>query len=112
MAASAAGAALAGLEERRRNAQANYEQTARLFNGQQQRITQLDQQLSAAATERQRREEETASLAAQQEQFAEARSTAVAQGARLTEEAHALRAVTTALDAKLRALRGETDALR
>ena len=112
MAASAAAAALAGLEERRRNAQANYEQTARLFNGQQQRIGQLDQQLANAATERQRREEETASLAAQQEQFAEARAVAVAQGARLTEEAHALRAVTAALDAKLRALRGETEALR
>ena len=112
MAASAAAAALAGLEERRRNAQANYEQTARLYNGQLQRIAQLDQQLANAATERQRREEETASLAAQQEQFAEARAVAVAQGARLTEEAQALRAVTAALDAKLRALRAETEALR
>ena len=112
MAASAAGAALAGLEERRRNAQANYEQTTRLHNGQLQRMTQLDQQLANAATERQRREEETASLAAQQEQFAEARAVAVAQGARLTEEAQALRAVTAALDAKLRTLRAETEALR
>lgn len=112
MAASAAAAALAGLEERRRNAQANYEQTTRLYNGQQQRIGQLDQQLANAATERQRREEETASLAAQQEQFAEARAVAVAQGARLTEEAQALRAVTAALDAKLRTLRAETEALR
>ena len=41
MAASAAAAALAGLEERRRNAQANYEQTTRLYNGQQQRFGQL-----------------------------------------------------------------------
>ena len=111
-AASSAAAALAGLEERRRNAQANFEQTTRMFNGQQQRIGQLEQQLEAAASERLRREEETSTLAAQQAQIAEARATAVAQGARLTEEAHALRVVTTALDAKLRALRGETDALR
>lgn len=112
MAASSAAAALAGLEERRRNAQANFEQTTRLFNGQQQRITQLDQQLAAAASERQRREEETTTLAAQHEQFAEARAVAVAQGARLSEEAQALRVVTAALDAKLRAMRAETDGLR
>jgi chromosome segregation protein len=111
-AASAAAAALAGLEERRRNAQANFEQTARLFNGQQQRIVQLEQQLAAAASERLRREEETSGLAAEHEQVAEARATAVAQGARLSEEAKELRAVTSALDAKLRTLRAETEALR
>jgi len=111
-AASSAAAALAGLEERRRNAQANFEQTTRMFNAQQQRSLLLEQQLTAAASERLRREEETAALAAQHEQIAETRATAVAQGARLTEEAHALRVVTTALDAKLRALRGETEALR
>jgi chromosome segregation protein len=111
-AASAAAAALAGLEERRRNAQANFEQTTRLFNGQQQRIGQLEQQLASAATERQRREEETASLAAQHEELAERRATAVSQGARLTAEAQALRAETSALDARLRTLRAETEGLR
>ena len=111
-AASAAGAALAGLEERRRNAQANFEQTTRLFNGQRQRIDQLDQQLASAATEKLRREEETTTLAAQREQIAETRATAVAEGARLTAEAKALREVTTALDARLRVLRAETEALR
>jgi chromosome segregation protein len=112
MAASAAAAALAGLEERRRNAQANFEQTTRLFNGQQQRIQQLQQQLESAASERLRREEETATLAAQHEAIAEARATALAQGARLSAEAQELRAVTADLDAKLRALRAETEALR
>jgi chromosome segregation protein len=111
-AASEAGAALAGLEERRRNAQANFEQTTRMYNSQRQRITQLEQQLAAAATEKLRREEETASLAAQHEAAAEARATSVAQGARLTEEAKALREVTAALDAKLRAVRAEAEALR
>lgn len=111
-AASAAAAALAGLEERRRNAQANYEQTTRLFHGQQQRTGQLEQQLSAAASERLRREEETATLAGQYELAAEVRGTALAQGGRLTEEAQALRAVTTALDGKLRAMRTDTEARR
>jgi chromosome segregation protein len=111
-AAAQASAALAGLEERRRNAQANFEQTTRMFNSQQQRIGQLEQQLAAAANEKLRREDETASLAAQHEAAAEARATAVSQGARLTEEAHALRAVTAALDAKLRTARAEAEALR
>jgi chromosome segregation protein len=111
-AASAAAAALAGLEERRRNAQANFEQTTRLFNGQQQRIAQLEQQLASAASERLRREEETASLASQHEAAAEARASALAQGARFSGEAQELRTVTAALDVKLRALRAETEELR
>jgi chromosome segregation protein len=110
--AAQAGAALAGLEERRRNAQANYEQTSRLYNGQQQRIGQLEQQLASAANERQRREEETSGLSAQHEELSVARATAVEQGARLTNEATELRARTTALDAKLRALRAETEGQR
>jgi chromosome segregation protein len=111
-AAAHAAAALAGLEERRRNAQANYEQTSRLFQGQQARANQLDTQLTSAAAERLRREEETSGLAAQHEQIAETRANAVAQGARLTEEARALRVVTAEMDAKLRVLRAETEALR
>jgi chromosome segregation protein len=110
--AAQASAALAGLEERRRNAQANFEQTTRMFNQQQHRIGQLEQQLQSAATEKQRREEETASLASQHEAAAQARATSVAQQARLTEEAKALREVTAVLDAKLRTVRGEAEALR
>ena len=111
-AAAGAAAALAGLEERRRNAQAGFEQTTRLFNGQQHRIGQLEQQLAAAAAERLRREEETSSLAAQHTELAAKRAAAVAEGARLSEEAQALRVVTAALDGKLRAVRGETEGLR
>ncbi len=111
-AASGAAAALAGLEERRRNAQAGFEQTTRLFQGQQQRMTQLEQQLGAAAAERLRREEETSSLAAQHTELSAKRATAVAEGARLSEEAQALRGITSALDAKLRTVRGETEGLR
>ena len=110
--ASAAAAALAGLEERRRNAQANYEQTTRLLNGQQQRIGQLEAQLTSAAGERLRREEESATLAAQHVQLAETRASAVAQGSRLTDEARALREVVAAQDARLRTLRAEVESRR
>jgi len=111
-AAAASAAALAGLEERRRNAAANFEQTTRLYNGQNQRIQQLEQQLSAASAERLRREEETAALATQYSELAETRTHAVAEGARLTSEANELRTQMTALDQRLRTLRHETEALR
>jgi chromosome segregation protein len=110
--AAEASAALAGLEERRRNAQANFDQTTRLYNGQNQRIQQLDQQLSAAGQEKLRREEETAALATQHSELAETRANAVAEGARLTAEANELRTAVAELDQRLRTLRHETEALR
>jgi len=111
-AAAAASAALAGLEERRRNAAANFEQTTRLYNGQNQRIQQLEQQLSSSSAERLRREEETAALAVQHTQLSELRANAVEQGARLTAQAAELRSAMDELDARLRTLRHETEALR
>jgi chromosome segregation protein len=110
--ASAANAALAGLEERRRNANANFDQTNRLYESQSQRITQLDQQLATAAAEKLRREEENATLAQQQTELAEMRAQAIAEGETLSAEATALRAKIAELDAKLRTLRHETEALR
>ena len=110
--AAQASAALAGLEERRRNAQSNFDQTQRLYSGQNQRIQQLEQQLASAGAEKLRREEETATLATQHSQLSETRAQALAAGARLSEEATALRASLAELDHKLRALRHETDALR
>jgi len=112
LAASTAAAALAGLEERRRNANANFEQTNRLFESQSTRIAQLEAQLEAAASERQRREEETAALATQHTELTEMRANAIAEGETLSAEAAALRAATHDLDTKLRALRHETEDLR
>jgi chromosome segregation protein len=111
-AAAAASAALAALEERRRNAASNFEQTSRIFNGQSQRIQQLEQQLAASGAEKLRREEETAALAVQHTEFSELRATAVAEGARLTAEASELRTTMAELDQRLRTLRHETEELR
>ncbi|MDE1175353.1 MAG: chromosome segregation protein SMC [Edaphobacter sp.] len=110
--AAEASASLAGLEERRRNAQANFDQTSRLHNGQQQRIQQLEQQLSASASEKLRREEETSSLSSQHTELAETRSAAVAESASLTAQAAELRTAMSELDQRLRSLRHETDGLR
>jgi chromosome segregation protein len=111
-AAAEASAALAGLEERRRNAAANFEQTRRMAEAQGARITQIEQQIEAAGVEKLRREQETSELGAQHGSLAETRATALAEGARLTEAASALRVQMTELDTKLRTLRHETEELR
>jgi chromosome segregation protein len=111
-AASTAAIALASLEERRRNANANFEQTARLYTGQEQRIAQLTQQLATAASERQRREEETSALAVQHEELTEFRAQATAESTTLSAQAAELRTQMTELDTTLRTLRHETEGLR
>jgi chromosome segregation protein len=111
-ASAQAAAVLAGIEERQRNAAANCEQTQRMFDGQNTRIGQIEQQMQAAGAERVRREQETSELAAQHEVLTEARAVALADGARLAEEASALRSQMTELDGKLRTLRHETETLR
>ena len=111
-AAAEASAALAGLEERRRNAAANYEQTRRMTEAHGARIAQIEDQMDAAGAEKLRREQETAELGAQHGLLAETRATALAEGARLTEAANELRVQMTELDGKLRTLRHETEELR
>jgi len=112
VAASSSAAALAGLEERRRNANANFEQTNRLYESQAQRITQLESQLASAATEKQRREEETVELSLKHAELTEIRAKAIAEGETLSAEAAALRASMAELDARIRSLRHETEGLR
>ncbi len=111
-AAAAAAVVAAGIEERRRNAQANFDQTNRILQTQENRLQQLDAQLATAAAERARREEETSTLTAQAGELAAGRAIAVAEAARLTAEAGDLRASLSDLDARLRALRSETESLR
>lgn len=111
-AASSAAAALAGLEERRRNANANFEQTRRMYDGQSNRIAQLQSQLSNASAEKLRREEEISELSIKHGELTELRSKAIATSETLSAEATALRAAMTELDARLRSLRHETEALR
>jgi chromosome segregation protein len=112
VAASAAAAALAGLEERRRNANANFDRTNRLYESQSQRIAQLEAQLTSAAAEKQRREEETAEISLKHTELAEMRAQAIAEGEMLSAEAAALRASMSELDTRLRTLRHTTEELR
>jgi chromosome segregation protein len=111
-AASNAAASHAALEERRRNANSNFEQVNRLYEAQSQRIAQLDSQIANAAAEQLRRQQESDTLNAQHEGLVETRAQAVAEGNTLSAEATTLRAAMTELDTKLRTLRHETEALR
>ncbi|MGA7156141.1 MAG: chromosome segregation protein SMC [Acidobacteriaceae bacterium] len=111
-AAAAAAASLAGLEERRRNASANFEQTNRLYESQSHRIGQLQSQLSNAAAETQRREEENSELSRKHAELLALRAEALARSETLSAEAGALRASVSELDSRLRTLRHETEALR
>ncbi len=111
-AAAAASAALAGLDERRRNAQGGFDQTTRVLSGQTARLTQLEAQLASAAAERTRREDETLGLDAEQTSLRETHAHAVAEGARLAAEAAELRRGLAETDVRLRSARAEAESLR
>ncbi len=111
-AASEANAALAGLEERRRNAGANAERTDRLFAQQQQRLAQLETAIGLAEAEMARRQAENTTLTLQAEELAAVRAEASAAVDRLSVEASTLRARLAELDARLRRLRHDSGQLR
>ncbi|HEY0307424.1 MAG TPA: chromosome segregation protein SMC [Acidobacteriaceae bacterium] len=111
-AASAASAHAAGIEERRRGAAANFEQTNRIHNAQQQRIAQMEQQIAASTADQHRREEENVQLATEQLAVAQMRESAQLRMKQLSEESVTLRARISELDGKLRILRHENEARR
>jgi chromosome segregation protein len=75
-------------------------------------VAQIEQQMEASAAEKARREQETGELAAQHGLLTGTRAAALAEGAQLTEAASELRGRMAELDAKLRNLRHETEAVR
>ena len=105
-------AELAGLEERRRGAEASFARIDRMYAELTQRVAQIEQQLASASAEQQQRARENEQLAADRERLAGVREQALAEVARLTEEASALRTRLAQMEAQLRTLRTETDALR
>ncbi len=105
-------AELAGLEERRRGAEAAFARIDSMFRDLERRVIQLEQQLSAAASEQQQRAQENEQLALQREELTHVREQAQQEVARLSEEAKTLRAGLAETEHKLKVLRAETDALR
>jgi chromosome segregation protein len=105
-------AELAGLEERRRGAEAAFARIDRMYKDLERRVVQLEQQLSAAASEQLQRAQENEQLTVQREELTQIREQAQQEVARLSEEAAALRASLAETEQKLKVLRAETDALR
>jgi chromosome segregation protein len=105
-------AELAGLEERRRGAEAAFARIDRMYSDLERRVAQLEQQLAAANTEQQQRTQENEQLAMQREELTQVREQALQEVARLSEEAKTLRDSLAETEQKLKTLRAETDALR
>jgi chromosome segregation protein len=110
--AAAISAVLAGLEERRRGAEAAFTRIDRMYSDLERRVNQLEQQLASATAEEQQRARENEQLAGERERLAEARRCAMEEAAQTTEEAKHLREQLKDLEQTLKALRNEMDALR
>jgi chromosome segregation protein len=111
-AAAQVSAELAGLEERRRGAEQAFARIERMYSELTNRVAQIEQQLAAAGAEQQQRAHENEHLAADQKRLGGVREQALAAITRLTQEAAQLRAQLADMEAKLKTLRAETDALR
>ncbi|AXC10685.1 Chromosome partition protein smc [Acidisarcina polymorpha] len=110
--ASAVSAELAGLEERRRGAEAAFARIDRMYGDLGRRVLQLEQQLNAANEEREQRLRENEQLAITRQQVAAVREQATAEAAGWTEEAKTLRISLAAIEQALKAARDHTDTLR
>jgi len=105
-------AELAGLEERRRGAEAAFQRIDRLHADLERRALQIEQQRVAAEAERGQRIGENEQLRAKQIELATARDAAQEEARKAAAEAAALREQLTAAEAQLKTLRAATDEFR
>jgi chromosome segregation protein len=105
-------AELAGLEERRRGAEAAFHRIDRLHADLERRVQAIEQQKTSATEEREQRRNESAVLAERQKQLVEARAEALAQAQTLAAQAQALRLQLTEMEARLKSGRAALDQLR
>jgi chromosome segregation protein len=112
LAAAAVVAELAGLEERKRGAEASFARIDRMFGDLGRRLTQLEQQIAASNAEEAQRIRENEDLAMQREQLESARELALSEAAQWSEEAKLLRVALHESEQELKSLRVALDALR
>jgi chromosome segregation protein len=105
-------AELAGLEERRRGAEAAFQRIDRLHSDLERRVLAIEQQRTAAATEREQRIRESAELAVREKEMADARAEALALAQTLVIQSQALRQQLAAMETQLKAGRAALDQLR
>jgi chromosome segregation protein len=105
-------AELAGLEERRRGAEASFQRIDRLNSDLERRVLQLNQARAGAEAEREQRLDENLGLAQRQKDLAEAKSAALALAQTIASQALALRQQLASLEAELKTGRAGLDQLR
>jgi chromosome segregation protein len=105
-------AELAGLEERRRGAEASYQRIERLHADLERRALQVEQQRVAAEAEKMQRIGENEQLKARQAELEMVRAEAAETAKSAAAEAAALREKLAAAEAQLKTLRAATDGFR
>ena len=105
-------AELAGLEERRRGAEAAFQRIDRLHSDLERRVLAIEQQRTAAETEREQRIRESAELVVREKDMADARAEALALAQTLAAQSQALRQQLAAMETQLKAGRAALDQLR
>jgi chromosome segregation protein len=105
-------AQLAGLEERRRGAEAAFARIDRMYRDLENRVAQINQQLAAARAEQEQRASENEALVSTRQQLAEARETAQREATEAHQQIATLRSEMTIVEHDLKVLRSEIDAQR
>lgn len=105
-------AELAGMEERRRGAEAAFQRIDRLFADLDRRIKSIEQQRAAATAEREQRIAENAELVQRQKEFTVARAEALTSAQSIAEQAQALRQQLAEMETQLKTGRAALDQLR
>jgi chromosome segregation protein len=105
-------AELAGLEERRRGAEAAFQRIDRLHADLERRVLSIEQQRTAAETEREQRISESAALAIRQKELTEIRTEALTLAQSFAAQSQSLRQQLAAIEAQLKTDRAALDQLR
>jgi chromosome segregation protein len=105
-------AELAGLEERRRGAEAAFQRIDRLHADLERRVLSIEQQRASAEAEREQRIRESAELAHREQKLTALRAEALAQAETVAAQALDLRQRLAALETQLKAARVALDKLR
>jgi chromosome segregation protein len=105
-------AELAGLEERRRGAEAAFQRIDRLHADLERRLQSIGQQRTAAEAERDERIRENAELARREQELTTARTEALARSQASSAQAQDVRQQLAALETQLKAGRAALDQLR
>ena len=105
-------AELAGLEERRRGAEAAFQRIDRLHADLERRVQSIEQQRTAATAEREQRIGESAELVERQKELADSRAEALASAQTIAAQAQALRQQLAEMETQLKTGRAALDQLR